>query len=156
MDTRFDDASPWVRRWAPLSARAKCSTWPAAAGATRACWPRSAIPCIAVDRDPQALAAAAGAGIDADRIRPGSGGQAWPFEPGRFAGIVVTNYLHRPLFGALAASLAPDGVLIYETFARGNEALRQALESGLPAACRANCWAWPGAAACACWPSRMA
>lgn len=38
-----------------------------------------------------------------------------------FAGIVVVNYLHRPLFPALLAALAPDGVLIYETFAQGNE-----------------------------------
>ena len=33
----------------------------------------------------------------------------------------MTNYLHRPLFAPLAAALAPDGVLIYETFAIGNE-----------------------------------
>lgn len=39
----------------------------------------------------------------------------------RFGGIVVTNYLHRPLLGALAAALAPGGLLIYETFAQGNE-----------------------------------
>src|SRR3546814_20206132 len=39
----------------------------------------------------------------------------------RFGGIVVTNYLHRPLLAPLAAALAPGGVLIYETFARGNE-----------------------------------
>jgi hypothetical protein len=36
--------------------------------------------------------------------------------------VVVTNYLYRPLFPALMAALAPGGVLIYETFARGNEA----------------------------------
>ena len=36
-------------------------------------------------------------------------------------GIVVTNYLHRPLFPAIAAALAEGGVLIYETFAQGNE-----------------------------------
>ncbi|HEU4850938.1 MAG TPA: SAM-dependent methyltransferase [Telluria sp.] len=45
----------------------------------------------------------------------------WPFEPGRFAGIVVTNYLHRPLFPRIVSSLRPDGILIYETFAAGNE-----------------------------------
>jgi hypothetical protein len=33
----------------------------------------------------------------------------------------VANYLHRPLFAAIAAALAPDGVVIYETFAEGNE-----------------------------------
>jgi len=40
---------------------------------------------------------------------------------GDYDGIVVTNYLHRPLFTSIAAALAPDGVLIYETFALGNE-----------------------------------
>ena len=40
---------------------------------------------------------------------------------GAYDGIVVTNYLHRPLLPALAAALAPGGVLIYETFAPGNE-----------------------------------
>lgn len=45
----------------------------------------------------------------------------WPFEGRRFDGIVVTNYLHRPLLPVLAESLAPGGVLIYETFGEGNE-----------------------------------
>lgn len=30
--------------------------------------------------------------------------------------IVVTHYLHRPLFPALVRALAPDGLLVYETF----------------------------------------
>ena len=38
-----------------------------------------------------------------------------------FDGIVVTNYLFRPLFPALLGALAPGGLLLYETFARGNE-----------------------------------
>lgn len=48
-------------------------------------------------------------------------GNPWPL-PGerRFAAVVVTNYLHRPLFGALLDVLAPGGVLLYETFAAGN------------------------------------
>ena len=48
-------------------------------------------------------------------------GPAWPFSGRRFAGIVVTNYLHRPLFQNLADALEDNGVLIYETFAQGNE-----------------------------------
>ena len=44
-------------------------------------------------------------------------------DPAGFAGVVVTNYLHRPLFPALLRALAPGGVLIYETFAVGNERL---------------------------------
>ena len=48
-------------------------------------------------------------------------GQPWPFSKRRFAGIVVTNYLHRPLFQNLIDALEDNGVLIYETFAQGNE-----------------------------------
>ena len=38
-----------------------------------------------------------------------------------YDGIVVTNYLYRPLLPAIATALAPGGVVIYETFAQGNE-----------------------------------
>jgi SAM-dependent methyltransferase len=45
----------------------------------------------------------------------------WPFAGRQFTAVVVTNYLWRPLFPTLLASLAPGGVLIYETFTQGNE-----------------------------------
>lgn len=45
----------------------------------------------------------------------------WPFAGRRFDAVVVTNYLWRPLIPVLLDSLAPGGVLIYETFAQGNE-----------------------------------
>jgi SAM-dependent methyltransferase len=45
----------------------------------------------------------------------------WPYAGRRFAGIVVTHYLHRPLLPILVDSLEPLGMLLYETFARGNE-----------------------------------
>ena len=45
----------------------------------------------------------------------------WPFAGRTFGGVVVTNYLYRPLLPLLAAAVAPEGVLIYETFSRGNE-----------------------------------
>lgn len=45
----------------------------------------------------------------------------WPYRGRQFDAIVVTNYLHRALFPILADSLASGGVLIYETFAVGNE-----------------------------------
>ena len=48
-------------------------------------------------------------------------GGPWPLSGERFQGIVVTNYLHRPLFPVLADSLAPGGALLYETFMLGNE-----------------------------------
>ena len=43
----------------------------------------------------------------------------------RFDGIIVVNYLYRPLLDYLIKALAPGGVLIYETFARGNEQFSQ-------------------------------
>jgi len=45
----------------------------------------------------------------------------WPYPGRRFDAIVVVNYLHRPLLPVLVAALEPGGVLIYETFAQGNE-----------------------------------
>lgn len=48
-------------------------------------------------------------------------GGRWPLAGRRFAGIVVTNYLHRPLFPRLVEALEDNGTLIYETFAEGNE-----------------------------------
>ena len=73
---------------------------------------------VGVDRDEGALAALAGlAELRAADIEGGP----WPFQPEEFDGVVVTNYLHRPLFPHLVAALRPGGILIYETFARGNE-----------------------------------
>ena len=43
----------------------------------------------------------------------------WPFPGEAFKAVVVTNYLHRPLFEPLLASISPGGLLIYETFAMG-------------------------------------
>ncbi|MBI2768773.1 MAG: class I SAM-dependent methyltransferase [Burkholderiales bacterium] len=45
----------------------------------------------------------------------------WPFAGRTFEGVVVTNYLWRPLLPAIIECVAPGGVLIYETFAAGNE-----------------------------------
>lgn len=45
----------------------------------------------------------------------------WPLSGARFNAVVVTNYLHRPLLDRLVQAVAPEGVLIYETYARGNE-----------------------------------
>ncbi len=73
-----------------------------------------------VDRDVAALAPLGGLGriVTAD-IEAGP----WPLAGERFDAVVVTNYLWRPLWQVLLASLADGGVLIYETFALGNEAL---------------------------------
>ena len=74
---------------------------------------------VAADRDADALThCVASEKIFAD-LESGRG-DAWPFAERRFDAIVVTNYLHRPLFAAIVAALAEGGVLIYETFADGN------------------------------------
>ncbi len=79
---------------------------------------------LAIDRDEAALACAKGHNIDARQIDLEVDVQLlqWPCSTASLSGIVVTNYLHRPLFPLLASSLVPGGVLIYETFARGNAA----------------------------------
>lgn len=76
---------------------------------------------VAVDRDATALATLAGiTGIEAREADLEDG--PWPFAGECFDAVVVSRYLHRPLFPHLRAVLAPDGVLLYETFALGNEA----------------------------------
>lgn len=77
-------------------------------------------PVEAVDRDADKLAALAEVPGVTTRCADLEGGP-WPYAGERFAGIVVVNYLHRPLFPHLLAALALEGVLIYETFALGNE-----------------------------------
>jgi SAM-dependent methyltransferase len=74
----------------------------------------------ALDRDISSLRELAGQGVDvlAADLEDGS---PWPLGDRQFGGIVVTSYLHRPLFPRLAGALAPGGVLIYETFGVGNE-----------------------------------
>lgn len=76
----------------------------------------------AVDRDSAALTALAGTVGVATRCADLEGAP-WPYQAGSFDGIVVTNYLYRPLVPDLLAALRPGGVLIYETFALGNEKL---------------------------------
>ena len=48
-------------------------------------------------------------------------GRPWPLAGRTFDGVVVANYLYRPLLPALVAAVAPDGLFLYETFAAGNE-----------------------------------
>ncbi|MEJ7804842.1 MAG: class I SAM-dependent methyltransferase [Telluria sp.] len=114
--------SPWVRRFAPLVGQGDVLDLACGGGRHARHFAALGRAVLALDRDAAALAALAGDNIATLHCDLEDGVTPWPFAAGRFAGIVVTNYLHRPLFGHLARSLAPDGVLIYETFAIGNEA----------------------------------
>jgi SAM-dependent methyltransferase len=116
-----DVPSPWVRRWHGL-AIAGCSALDLACGQGRHArfLARLGHPVHAVDRDAAALAALRGLpGITAVQADLESG--SWPLGTLRFGCIVVTNYLHRPLFPAIVDALEDDGLLLYETFAAGNE-----------------------------------
>lgn len=76
---------------------------------------------LAVDRDLAGLADLADhTGLE--RLQADlEDGQQPPFAGRRFDGVVVVNYLHRPLLPALVSWVAPGGILIYQTFAQGNE-----------------------------------
>jgi SAM-dependent methyltransferase len=79
----------------------------------------SAFAVCAVDLDVSALLPLAGTCCEVRQIDLETGA-AWPLGDG-YDGIVVTNYLHRSLLPAIGQALAPGGILIYETFAFGNE-----------------------------------
>jgi SAM-dependent methyltransferase len=74
-----------------------------------------------VDRDISRLADLAGApGIELVEADLEAGGP-WPLGDRRFAAVLVTNYLWRPLFPAIVGAVGPGGWLLYETFAQGQE-----------------------------------
>ena len=117
-----DAASPWIARHAALLARGARVLDLAAGHGRHARWLAArGHRVLAVDRDAEALAVLAGvAGVETRVVDLESG--PWPLAGERFDAIVVANYLHRPTFDALLATLAPGGVLLYETFAAGHEA----------------------------------
>ena len=115
-------ASVWVQRWSHLVQDSGCVLDVACGRGRHVRWfHQRGLRVVAVDRSAEAIAAI---GLPAERcetcvadIEDGP----WPFAGRFFDAVVVTNYLWRPLLPTLLASLAPGGVLIYETFAAGNE-----------------------------------
>jgi len=111
--------SPWVQKWSHL-AKPQSQVLDLACGAGRHMqyFKSQGHHCTGVDRSAEALAKAVlfGQVLEADiEAFP------WPLVGQTFDVVVVTNYLWRPLMPQILASLAPDGVLIYETFALGHE-----------------------------------
>ena len=117
-----DRPSAWVKRFAPLI-REGGLVLDLAAGRGRhsRLLLEGGFTVRAVDRDASALRPLAGPHCEVRRIDLESGA-GWQLGDG-YDGIVVTNYLHRPLLRGIASALAPNGILIYETFAHGNERL---------------------------------
>jgi SAM-dependent methyltransferase len=114
-----EQASTWVQRWSHL-VPAGGSVLDVACGHGRHMrwFAARGHPLTGVDRSAEAIAAVRplGRAVEAD-IENGP----WPFTGERFDAVVVTNYLWRTLLPTLVASVAEGGVLIYETFAAGNE-----------------------------------
>jgi SAM-dependent methyltransferase len=117
-----ENTSDWVRRFSPLI-REDGSVLDLACGSGRHSLLLAGLGyrVEAVDRDATALAgiAAQAPGI-VTRVADLEGGP-WPYHGCVFDGIVVTNYLYRPLLPMLLNALDENGVLIYETFMVGNE-----------------------------------
>ncbi len=112
--------SPWVARWA-AELPAGTSVLDVACGSGRHVrWLAArGLQVTGIDRDAAALSGLAGI---AQTIVADIEGNPWPLPAGAtFDAVVVTNYLHRPLWPRLLAAVAPGGRLIYETFAVGNE-----------------------------------
>lgn len=113
--------SEWVRRWAQrIPAGATVLDLACGSGRHSRFLAALGYEVIAVDRDAGALASLDGAARVEAHVADLEAAP-WPFGDRTFGGIVVTNYLHRPLFDSILDALAPRGLLIYETFATGNE-----------------------------------
>lgn len=119
MDHGPATACAWVQRWSHLVPRGGSVLDVACGHGRHMRWfAERGHAVTGIDRSPEAIAAIGGLGraIEAD-IENGP----WPLDGIEFDAVIVTNYLWRPLLPCVVASVAPGGVLIYETFAAGNE-----------------------------------
>ena len=111
--------SPWVQRWAHLIApRSRVLDLACGAGRHMQLLASLGHQPLGVDRNHEALVAASAWGqtLQAD-IENGP----WPLAGQRFGAVVVTNYLWRALWPQIVGAVQDGGVLIYETFALGQE-----------------------------------
>lgn len=121
MQHSLQTPAAWVVRWVPLI-RSGARVLDLACGHGRHARLLAAQGALvtALDRDEAALATlrdVPGITTLAADVEAG----LWPFAPDSFDAVVVTNYLHRPLFLPIITALCHGGVLIYETFMSGNE-----------------------------------
>ncbi|HEX5476956.1 MAG TPA: class I SAM-dependent methyltransferase [Burkholderiales bacterium] len=107
--------SSWVVKWAPRITRGPVLDVACGSGRHAVFFKEKGFQVVGVDRQPADIPGIEFVKADLED------GKCWPLAGRSFGGIVVTNYLHRPLFPHLTESLAEGGVLIYETFMAGNE-----------------------------------
>lgn len=116
--------SEWVRRWGHLipdrPGGARVLDLACGQGRHSRWLMRQGHQVTAVDRDAQALAGLAELGPWVRPLQADLENGPWPLEGREFEAVVVTNYLWRPLWPRILVSLAPGGLLLYETFADGN------------------------------------
>ena len=115
--------SEWVQRWSHLVAPGGSVLDVACGRGRHLRWfAQAQHPVTGVDKSAEAIDAATHFG---EAVQADIESSPWPLmadgQPRQFDAVVVTNYLWRPLFPIIRQSLAADGVLIYETFAVGNE-----------------------------------
>jgi SAM-dependent methyltransferase len=115
----LQEPSPWILRFLPLvAAGGRALDVAAGAGRHSRLLLAHGLGVTALDIDPDQQPDAPGLRkLRADLER----GDPWPLGLARFDLVVVTNYLHRPILPDIVAAVAPGGLLLYETFAIGNE-----------------------------------
>lgn len=114
--------SDWVQRWSHLVSPGGTVLDVACGQGRHAHWfHKRNHPLALVDRSQAAIDSIAIPAQVCEKVVADIEDGPWPFAGRRFDAVVVTNYLWRPLMPVLLDSLAPGGVLIYETFAQGNE-----------------------------------
>jgi SAM-dependent methyltransferase len=114
--------SDWILRFSPLvPAGATVLDLACGAGRHTRLFADRGCRVLAVDREPR-LEEALRTHLNVELLEADLEAGDWPLGEARFDAVVVTNYLYRPLFPRLRSALAPCGLLLYETFARGNAA----------------------------------
>jgi SAM-dependent methyltransferase len=116
-----EEASAWVKRWSHLVA-AGAPVLDVACGFGRHMrwFADHGHPVAGVDSCADAIDSLKPVG---EAVRADIENGPWPFTGRSFGGVVVTNYLWRPLLPTILEAVAPGGALIYETFASGNESV---------------------------------
>lgn len=114
--------SPWVQRWTrTLPAGARVLDLACGSGRHLRWLTAQGQRLTGVDRDAAALEALRAELPSSELIAADIESGPWPLAGRAFDAVVVTNYLWRPLLPTVLASVAPGGLLVYETFALGNQ-----------------------------------